>query len=298
MAWSSTALASGEATALAADRPVLIGYSAVQRAPTLLAEWNTDAGSFAETDRSETDYPAYFMHDKFAHSQSRGGAAITDNEWYALFDASQGSAVVDCVAILNHNLTGLAGIGIDIQRADNSAFSTNLATITTVTPTAARTIVFFSNRFIAGGYLRLRITATGNFVPRIGEVWWGRRRQLRTDVRPGGDIDALSSVLAMSVGSGSESVTTKALGRLSPELEFTPQDDLSTLVDTETVRAWWADCDYGAAPFLWVPNPTSAPNDVRLMSSADLGLSMPRKNFSDRTFKRTWRELPPFLSAE
>lgn len=298
MAWSSSALVTGEANALAADYPVLIGVHAGAHPQGFLPIWTDGSGTMVEADESDDETPAYFGSEYGAHRLCAPDAAVSSSTWYYVIDATRSTNAIDCFALINHNLDGVGSISCRVDIADNTTFSTNLVTgVVTFTPSGTRNLVFASTRYSGGGYIRFRFTAAGNFTPAIGELWAGRRRQLNSGLMPGSDVEALATTLSVSPGVGAEIVAGKAIGRRIPTIELLANQRTATLQDVTTLREWWEEIDFGRRPFLFCAAPASAPDAFMLLRSADTALEFTRASAFEYTISRNWVELPPFLSG-
>jgi|SRR5882672_1488353 len=298
MAWSAASLSVEELAARALDLPMLIGLQAGDSPLAFLPIWSNGSGTMVETNREDTDGPAYYGIDRSGWIQTTTNTTATT--WWYVLDATRPTNSFDCIAILNHNLDDFVGITVRVDVADNATFSTNLITgyISFTNVTADRHLALASlTRLSGGGYIRIRLQHGGSFAPIVGEFWIGRTRQLRSSHKPGGDIQALRSRIVVSDGAGAGIGLANSIGSRALSLSYTPRDDAAGLLDSDTLRSWWAECGYGSMPFLFVPNPATAPHSFLLMRSEDRALSLERKDFADRTVNFHWLEQTPFISG-
>lgn len=302
MTLSNADVPAEELAALAADRPVLVGRNALSR-PTTPALWRDSSLSmaFASFEDAGGGRGAYLVHS--------GGAAVRARPvnlglttWHLLFELS---GEFDCFALINHNLADVPSISCRVLVSDSSTFGATSTILAAFSPDPVRHVTWdvgddsTPQRFSGTGYGAFEMTAPAGFWPEIGALWLGRRRQLQRgpDV-PHDDRARGSRVLGGSPdASGFEVVEALHTGRRRLRAAFTADDTDASLRDLDTVRAWWADCRQGSAPFLYARAPVSAPGDVGLYLARG-GLTIPEVGAEVRRWELEADELPPFLAAE
>jgi hypothetical protein len=270
----------------AADKPILMGRN-WQRESTAVDPWWNQTGSWAGIDETDSAGPTVRVYDEFDHLQSFPDA--NQATWYLLFDFGAAVGVIDSVAILNHNLNTASAV-VDIQVADDSTFATNLKTLESQTPSDDKRLVFLDLDDTAGGgqlrysnvqYARIKLTTLGA-VPKIGEVIWSRRRQLKH--KPSGQWDKSNFRSAISRFESSTGIMTdhvfhKNRRRVSMQLsphETANIDDLTTFFETEI--------DGGTLPFILIDDPGTSPTDANWLKYETPEQISPLIGFSQRSF--------------
>lgn len=291
MTWSAVASLALETSTRALDRPLLVG-SHVYDPSVMLPLWSNATGVITDPDISGE--PAYYAVDRAKFRQTNPDDSTTD---FWLVYAFSGD--FDTFAILNGSLHLVSGLTMDIEIADDGAFTTNTATIATGVTFAGSEYLGFMNYVRSGsGYVRFHFSAPSGFTPYLGEAWLGRRRQLVSAPATGHDINARASTVATSDNGSTQTVRALAVGRRMPDVLIHTNDRNSTLADTDTVRSFWVDTKYGAAPFLWCPNPATAQDTVYLLRHTNKDLDLARIGpLGGRDFGQQWIEQPPFLGV-
>ena len=303
MTWTSSAYSAAETTARTAGRPWLMATHAAERAPVI---WTSNTGEATDTDESDAATPAHWTTDRRGgRVSSPTGTAAT---WWLvigpiLYDPPLIAAAADTIVLLDHNLNGASVV---VDGASSADFGTDYAELHSFTVTqTGRWVDHFTARWQAdaGDYLRLTITATDAFTPAIGEVWIGRRRQLRGGLITGRDRDGVASkVLDQSPDASFSTRRGQALGRQTIPMRLRVLDNHASLSDSDALTRWWAETDGGARSFVWHREPISTAatqHEARLMVSETAELRLPRNGWhGDRVLEQTWRELPPYRATE
>jgi hypothetical protein len=294
--WTSAAFLAAETAARTAGRPLLIGS---HLGDGTLPIWTSDTGAATDTDEAATGAEGYYAVDRRGSRQSYPGTTAA-TEWWLVLGAVSGT--FDHLALINTNLASLAiagGIVCEVQVADNAAFSTNLETVYSATPTQDRWLDRMDERWTGFGYARLHLTAASAFVPRLGEAWIGHSRQLRGGIRTGRDVYGLSSRLGLTSAEGPSVISrARALGAHRWPASIRVLDTAPTLLDSASVRAWWAETDYGVRPFLYRAS-VASPHRVHIMTTEATELDLPRASGPyEQVLEQTWTETPPFQAAE
>lgn len=267
MAWSSSATSASDLAARARDNPVGI---AVPRAATSVAtEWNTDTGSFSETDRTATGYPGTRALDGvFSRNVVTKPTGATTSVYFLMNNPSLWT--FDSMVIAGHNLDYVGSTSpatiISLQISDYPTFS-GYTTIGFAAYTGGtRRIVWLNLDHTAGNgrlysnvqYARLLfagVTLADEL--ELGEVVLGRQRQfLRNPVDP---YDILGRESTIADASGRDRVGVQyamSSGRYFRETEL----HTLTSSDRTVMRALHSDADHGTRPVVWIDRPTTAPH--------------------------------------
>ncbi len=262
--------------------------------------WSNGTGIATDPDLSADDGPAWLACNRSAAHPTYPNATATT--WWLVFGF--GSEVeFDLVGLFGTNLDVVdpdAGVDVVVEIADDLAFTTNLLTIASWTQFGARHLRLLTDRITGTGFLRVGLTAALAFIPRIGECWVGRRRQLRGFVRTGRDPDGLSSKQASSSTESSvQGAEPQAIGRRDLPMALRLIESAPLLSDTASIRRWWKEIDCGAAPFIWCRNPSTNPHAAIIATTSATVLDLPRTEGQfHRSFAQPWLELAPFLSGE
>jgi hypothetical protein len=267
MPYSSAIRAASEAAAYALDKPMLIGAN---RARTLAAasQWRTSGSWASGADGTAGSGDTSRASDDYDHL--RTFPASSETEWFYLLNLGAAPGTVDSLAILNPY--GLSGVQIDLQLADNSAYSTNLVTVASVTPSDIKRVIVLDLhhtgdvplRYSSAQWWRLRFTKGGAAIlPRFGEVVLGNSLQLsHKPDRPYYDGTTRSSAERFESYSGVVTDAVRHRGRrhLSATLALTAQ------AEADAVRSFFEDdIDAGTRPFLWVDDPLTLPGRAAWM---------------------------------
>lgn len=295
MTWTSAAYSAAEIAARTAGRPLLVGS---HLGDGTLPLWTSDTGAATDTDEAAAGAEGYYAVDRRGSRQSYPGTAA--DEWWFVLGAVSGD--FDTLALINSNLASLAipgGIVCEVQVADNAAFSLNLETVYSATPTQDRWCDRMDERWSGFGYARLHLTAGAAFTPRLGEAWIGRSYQLRGGIRTGRDVYGLSSTLGLTATEGPSVISrARALGAHRWPTSIRVLDTEPTLLDSASVRAWWTDIDRGTRPFLYRAS-VSSQHRVHIMTTEATELDLPRSSGPyEQVLEQPWTETPPFQAAE
>lgn len=292
MAYSSVAIPADEAALLAADKPVFVAANALD--DFVLGEWRTSGSFTSGADATATNAYTYRSNDRQTYLTYPNA---TSTLWYLIFQLDLSACDVDCLALLVHTL-GTDGVEMQIQISNSSNFVDALATLWTVSPSDnTRQMVFLANRYSDVVYIRARFYhATTPFVPKIGELWFGRRRQLKHAPNRPWDEDATDANQAVSIAdSGNRTNYVLHDGRRRLVADLNPSED----AHHDTILAYRDETNNGTRGFLWVDLPSTAPNIFSMMYPAEPEFSYPRVGWSERQITIDATEQGPhFLSTE
>ena len=162
-------------------------------------------------------------------------------------------------------------------------------------------------------YIQVVISQGGGFIapPQIGELFLGPRRQLsRYPTQESFELDETENAVGVfnskagvkrfyRISSGREIIRPNFTPGGDPDLGTT---DLYTLDDLSTLESFWADTDYGAKPFFFIPKPLSpsysAPTTYFMYSEKLEFPAIMQGGLTDRSVEFEFRELSPYVSSE
>jgi hypothetical protein len=335
MPYATGTVSSAEQSALAGGRPLLLATNHIRNltAGTTQLEWSssgdwTDSAPAGASNRTDSSYPTSRAWDGFLHADTRptgtagteGSGLSTRYVYYLLADLVESSLsthTVDSVMVRPLNVSAWPGIcTVQVQIADDAAFSTNLVTVASFTTTALadRKLVDFNlttgaganlyGRFTSLRYARIRISSTttwGTVRPQIGEWVMGRRRQLGHNPRiPHDDRPALSAVGDFTAKSQLRSRYVYASGQRNIEAGLMPSTSGTYAIDeVAELRSWFAECGYGTRPFLYLEPVVSGQSQASYwMVLEEPSLAMPLNGPFHRSVTLAMQEQPPFATGE
>lgn len=271
MPHANVTLSQEERDAAAADKPLLSSRNSAEDQTAM--EWN-EVGTVAATDRNLTDFPPENAVDTFLHVETKPNTgAVTSNEWYLILTLPTG-VEYDWAGVFGHNFATLPGaVLVELQIADDAAFSVNLETIASWSPGAStkRLVelvldlssvpVGLAQRFTGDHFARLRITNGGgaDFVPEVGELVLGRRRQLKHQPnRPWGP-DNVRRLARFFTGGGGGRIAHVDAERLFHYVGQIEPADTVRIQDIVDLR----DDSLGfTRPIVWISKPATVPADA------------------------------------
>ena len=297
MAVTFADLSSDETTYLGLDKPI-IGASVLLTTHTL--EWRT-SGSFASgSDATDASYPAIRAADGKTHLHTR--PASNQTTWYYMLNTGTTTISFDFIVIIGH-FFGTDSTTVSVEVADNNAFTTNLREIASWTPSDDNRLVDLSllhtgadaQRYSTVQFLRVKTTGASH-KPEIGELFLGRRRQLKHKPNLNWDSYGRFSESANFVSqSGVVTRYTHHKGRRDIVANFNPHE---TAFQTDFTD-WFEQIDYGQKPFIWIDDPSTTPGDAHLMMMTESSMEFPFVGPNERTLLIEAREQgPDFLSLE
>jgi hypothetical protein len=286
---AATAIPAWEAAALAADSPLFVADHVRRSDP--VGRWAAGSGAFGTSpDVSDPDAPSWAALDRYATIPS-GPTGPAATGWTFVVDCRFPGLAIDVLAWVGA-MWG-ATVTHTVEAADDALFTSGVVTLDTWSSGAERGARVLGSRYVAdalGGWVRWRMSAAGAFLPRVGELWLGRRRQMQgRPLRPW----APSSRRAGLEGTR-ETWRAPWTGRWEADVEVWARQALAD--DGATIAALAREADGFAAPLLYLPTPATAPADVRLVVAtqhAEIEMSDP----ADVRVRLGLRELPPFGGA-
>lgn len=319
MVWGSGALGTDELSAYARNYPFLVGNNILELSDTS-AQWRVSGSWASGTDITDSSGPGRLAYDRRSKLQtmptSAGlGAATTV---YLIFDMtglSSQAGEFDTIGIIGHNFNSLAdldSVTVQIDNASNFATATTIFTWSSSLTSSSKRLfttlptdgVNTPARFNSVDFLRVGFTASAGFsvVPKVGEVWCGRRQQLTMK----GQLPFPDRPLR------SESATFRSeSGEMTRHALYSGASDRSILfnlgartigsLDPETsLRNFQDQIQYGQKSFLYIEDPTTVDSNRRAWH---MMLDPPEFAFSqldvfEEEVEMSMVELPPFVVTE
>lgn len=308
MAWGSpVSIGSGEISAKQADKPLFISGSLL--APEASnAKWtNWDATTWDQTQiDTATGYPAYYGCDGLAHAATKPTSGERYCDWWVPLTLS---GEFDCLfAIFDVGVSsGGSDITVRLQIADNVQFTTNIINFfsdTYATATGVQRAIWLPNTGYSGsGFMRLQFELdagqTFDTAPSVYECIVGKSYQMsKKGIRPWDPEPMTNNVVRHVSDSGVVSSYVKMAGgwQSSMEWHLDQTGGLYNLDDVDTLRNFWNDTNYGTESFVYVEDPSSAPEYARLCKCSNSVLSMPYSGPNERRFALDMQELPLFAT--
>lgn len=296
------------------DKPMLVGSSAQHARDrstgpfggTIAAVWNT-VGTTAAGDSSDSDFPTSAASDLKFHPVTKPNTVAPT--WYLVMSLRSVAFDVIVIGGDNFGLHATGSITMNVQVADDGVFGplSRVFTVATTGPLpvgnvgrrvflALQQVPPIAAEYTNVDFLRLEITGLlSPFVPEIGEVWLGSRRQMAQGGLIPWDRATFESEVVDTVAK-SGVVTRYELhhGRADTTLVLNPAAD----VDKDRVNGFWEDCNFGALPVLYVPQPGSQVDRAYVMHATPPRMVAPIVGPFEQRMTIALRETAPFLSNE
>lgn len=304
MAWSSAALTADEVTYAAANKPILVGIQALESPQ--IARWDADGDASGGGDISATGFPARWSYDRRTGKRTKPNAGAATQ--YLVYQLNASPDDVDCAFIQDHNFGTIGALTVTLEIADVATFTGGtFQTLATWTPgTSNNRLASLSLkhtgsvalRYSGLSYVRIKTTG-GSHTPEIGEVWLGRRRQLKHKPNePYADLanHFIGSQRLFETKSGLPAVSVRHRGRRVLDARVNPSD---TTYHT-AVRSWFRDTNWGTRAFVWVEDPAAAPASYNLVRLDQPDLYFPLiSGTAEREFTiKALEQGPDFLDPE
>lgn len=279
-------LTAAEIALAAADKPIL---AATPDPDFLTAGWvvGSTFGTIVSATDNDPDRPAIRAWDGLPGLQTQPDS---DNTLFTFVMEHTKGIEFDFVGFLNHNFDTIDMTTLILQIADDTLFAVNFRELMNINPSAllssdrrfADLSLFHTGsdpiRYSQVQFMRLRITLGSSGRPLIGQVVFGRRRQLKHEPnRPWDPTDLHSLGDAFESRGGSISVTPRYKGRreitanLNPDTSPTaaPSPHQQDLID------WYVQTEHGILPYVWIDKPDATPNDFFFMRRREPSLEYP-----------------------
>lgn len=255
----------------AADNTMILARHALRdsfEAAVLDADWRLTPGSFAAgSDDTDANAPTSLLHDAQHVFPTKPDAGAT--LWYILVDFGAANlATIDHIYLGGHNFVTANVTSVNVQIADDSAFTTNLVTIATFVPVVDGRLVSLAldhtatvaQLYSSVQFLRLEINmSSGAVIPELSELITGQRIQFPSTPLVGYDpthaVSEVSDFISRS-GVTSRYVFHKGKQALGGTMM------LKTAAELLPAQDWWDETQFGTQSFVWVEGPASAPDDA------------------------------------
>lgn len=294
-AFTYAALTATETSDFAADRPLVLGTSAMESVSTV--SWTAGSGSagITSTQGHATGFAYTRLFDRFAHVINKPSAAA-NTAWTLAFSFSTGVSF-DSLMIVNHNLSNCSTINLQVS-------STNFSgqTIKSFTTGTGRYVTYDLKhtgsvplRYSGIRFMRFGLNGSAAFQPYIGEIWLGRRRQLSHAPLLKYDPDALASRITVAeTFSGVKKQYVQHRGRSILEAAYI----MDTSGEYSTLADWFSDCNHGTKSFVWTEKPSSDAATSRIMTLNSPTFVTPHEGNSIRRYIFDMSENAPFKERE
>lgn len=301
MAWSRTARDATDVGYLDADKPMFVAANWMRSG--LTSKWTAD-GLNGSADITAAGAPTSCLADdatERTYPASSGTTRALNFYW---------SAGINIEALALVSFAGLSTATVKFDISDGATFPVGPTTITlaTWTPGAhTNRLVAWKLDHLAGGgafrytgvtYARLLFTAAGPITPYLGELWvCPSIRQLKHQpTRPYDDGEHDSSFADRK---GQNGRTMRYVHYARRRLLHARLNPSITAQQTALQSFWHSDIAGGARSFLWVPRPTSAPQDAPMMFVSEEALAFPWLGPAERELNLSaFEQAPDFVALE
>lgn len=320
MVYAATTVSAAEQAARARDVPNLVANNVLERY-VALPQWRVSGSWASGTDISDNDtYPVWRAFDRQAHLYTQPTTVNGETEVSFLLDLTAGTTdadTIDSAFVVGHNFHLLGGnLSVTLDISDVNTFSgadpSTLTLVTWTNPTTSQrfgtqNFVTTQARYTSVRYLRLRIRKTsGTFssvIPKIGELWIGRRRQLgRFPKTPWDEASTQSSFADFVADGGTRVRYAKNRGGRVLEPSFWATTSDGGIDTITTLRAWWNDCEQGTKASLFVESPFTVVYNLgestTIVYPEDQRFNMPLVGPFEREVSLRLIESAPFLLLE
>ncbi len=272
MSFTNGDITTDEQTFLAADKPLLSSRNSAE--DQTASEWN-EVGTVAAVNRDDPDFPPSNAVDTYQNIQTTPLGAVS-NEWYLILTLPAG-VEYDWLGLFGHTLGDIGGTPlVEYQIDDTGPFPTP-DTLTSFSPTATPTgkqplrLISYdldgtlgvgtAQRITGSHFARIRITNGGGptFVPAIGELVLGRRRQLEHQPnRPWGpdNVKRISRFFTGGAGGLTNHVDAEQLFHYIGAIEAASQIRIDDLVALRKESKGFT------RPMIWTNLPSTKPSEA------------------------------------
>jgi hypothetical protein len=304
MAWSSTQITAQEISDRADDFPIFLGTHALYSGRSLLGQkWvATDSGVWTDSDIADADGPVTRTYDGFHHTVTYPNT--TGTGFTFVINDNAGAMEFDSIAITGHNFGTLGSSTVNVDIADDAAFTTNLETIATFSSISTDKRLIELDLFHTGStalryssvqYVRIRVTLGSSGTPEIGQVVLSRRRQMGSaQLLPYDDDWETSAVGDFVARSGVTSRYVFHKGKALRNATFLTEDAAQATAVTD----FWNDIEFGTRSFIYLECPNSDEQNGLVMLMSTPELQFPYSSDKVRRVRFDMVEQPPFYSSE
>ena len=302
--WAGADISAADLALMAADKPIIAGIQSIKNFSTGRFTATT-TGDIGDADITLSTAPFSRMADGFTNLRS--SITGTDASLCAIFDFGTTMIDFDMISVFNHNLDSLGCTAMTTSISDTGLAASwtqvdtfNPSTTLTADRRFSRMTMLdtgaTARRLTSVRYVRIGLTFGGAVAPLIGEVCFARRRQLSWKPENDGyDPTArVGNIERLTTDSGIKTNYVHHAGARPIDFGYT----FNTAAQFADLVSFFGDTGWGAYPFLWIDEPTTAPNDVYLMMANDPGsFAMPYVNWSARKHRiEAVEQGPHFLS--
>ena len=315
MAGSSAELSSTERGYVTNGKPMLVASNAITTTGGAPIWNNGTSGTFAEDDRTESQFPGYYACDgqidvvTYPIAEAEPYLTGGDGVWRLLARLDTAKDI-DVAIVAGLNLAALTGtFVVSIQLSDTSDFAATVEIASWTTTSSQRLVDVelyhtgsVARRYSGYAYARLIIRRSGStsfFRPSVGELVLGRRRQLthKPRIGPGYDDRRLfSRGTRVETRTGSRTTYEDFRGRRELSATFLVDDT----TERDDIRTWFEEASYGHGHWAWIEDPSSSPANTTYWMDLEeeSRLDFPLEGPTHRGWTLGAVELPRFLSAE
>lgn len=309
MPWSQSTIPAGEDAARLANKPFLVTPNLLAKRYTQLPQWRVSGRWDTGTDISDYDtYCPWFATDLCADALSAPTSAVLgQSEVSLLFRAD--NVEWDTLLLLNHNFHSLGSTLVaDFDLSDDDDFDPRRspAPCTFSTFTNGRRRMAYGGlgvyRFASASVMRLRLrftdASTFATIPRIGEVWLGRRRQLSYMSNEPWDPHHYRAKVDDHEPDGGHRVRAalNAGGRIIEIETVSDGPDLNGHDQAPEILSWYEECEWGTEPSILVFDGSSASTASPLIVYPEPELELPYLEVEQQEFVMRFEESAPFLA--
>lgn len=304
MAYTETELSSAEQTNFAANKPIIGVNSAINNVHSD-SRWVDGLGTTGSTDNTTSGFPVTRIADSKTNLVTKATSTGTTATLALRFSPG---IDFDFVIWINHNLRAGPFTNMTMQIADNAAHSTNniqimnIADLTTYTSTDAERIAVYdlkdsgnAKRYTNVEYARFLIGSSSGTEASVGEIVFGRRRQLIYSPNRPWDPDSRKSGYDTNVTrSGIIHRAVKYKGAQTLDGSFWSSDS----TEQSDINGFWEDVEYGAKPFIWSPDPSGSKQTSYYMFMNDDESSFPYTSHAIRVLDLEATEQGPHYVSD
>jgi hypothetical protein len=290
MAWSASA-------EVANARPFVAAWNVARGLSA--ARWSATK-NFGGTDITHADDDTGWLVDGSNRSVVRA-SAISDATRYLLLDLGASPQPFDCIAVHNPSYGALDGVEIEI--ANDNAFSSGLQTLTGgLAGVGSPGVIWLPELWIGGAgpklitgarYIAITLTNSGGEAfPFVGEVWLGRRLHLPHDQRYPADPFGLEFTQERwSSDSGAVTTYHGARGNVRLDQRLTLK-----AADVASWQSFIAQTEAGRRPFVycrvWTSDGSVHVDGCHIMQTSSPELELSRDDWGEYSMRLEGTEQP------
>ncbi len=303
MAVSRVDMSAADYVALGLDCPILIAGNTVRDATAI--EWRSGGSWASGSDETEPNWLTRHLYDGHHHLWTRPNYPLRTTYYLLLVLPS---VTFDAVAVLGHNFGELSSASVQLQVADDNAFTTNLRNLFTWSSSMGKRLVsvqlgIADDLMVRGGiysgvvYARLKISCLAlEPRPKIGELWLGTAHQLPhkpnfdgfDEDQYEGEADVTETV------SGRRHHVERYAGRRVLSAGWSSSDAAYDAIFRDSFEA----SRYGRDPVLYIPRPSTDVRAAYVMRANDPQAILQETDPNERDARLAMLEVGPYASEE